>query len=147
MARFGNASSETGGSLLPCYTDARSWFLTAWLLPSTFLLSRHLPCAPPIILGSCVTTDAFARDAAGLEEVSYHSRTSFISVNSPPLAIEGSELCWCSNYARKHVLADFNKTVLPEMYLSKPDIVVFDFIDERFDILRSGDTYITRSED
>ncbi len=98
------------------------------------------------ILGSCVTAEAFLLDVRPLIEVSYHSRTSFISLNSPPLALQRDELCWQSNYARKHILADFNKTVLPAIYDSKPDVMVFDFVDERFDLFRSGESYITRSD-
>lgn len=43
-------------------------------------------------------------------------------------------------------MADFNKTVLPELYQLKPDVVVFDFIDERYDLLRSGESYVTKTE-
>jgi hypothetical protein len=43
-------------------------------------------------------------------------------------------------------MADFNKTVLPELYGSKPDVVIFDFIDERYDLLRSGESYVTMTE-
>lgn len=99
------------------------------------------------ILGSCVTADAFAYDFPELEEVFYQSHTSLVSLNSPPLAVPATALPWASSYVRQHLIAEFHRTVVPDLSETRPDVVVFDFVDERFDVLRCGESYVTDSDE
>ena len=43
------------------------------------------------------------------------------------------------------LLADFNKTFFPDLRRLEPDWVVVDLVDERFDVLRTGDSFVTES--
>jgi hypothetical protein len=43
------------------------------------------------------------------------------------------------------VLADFHKTHFDQLAAEQPQWVVIDLIDERFDLLRAGGSYVTRS--
>jgi hypothetical protein len=98
------------------------------------------------VLGSCVTGDPLFSAPAGIELVSYQARTSLVSLNSPPVELAEDALEWPSGFAKRCVLADFRKTVLQNLKRSEPDAVVFDFIDERFDLLRCGASYVVLSE-
>ncbi len=98
------------------------------------------------ILGSCVTADPAYLNPQLVQVACYLSRTSFISLNSPPLPIDDDALPWPSNFARKAVLGDFRKTILPVLAGSQPDALVFDFIDDRFDLLQCGDSFVLRSD-
>ncbi len=98
------------------------------------------------ILGSCVTACALEYAVDPLVEVFYSSRTSFATMLTPPLAIGGDALPWSGNFARKRVLADFRKTVLDDLVAAAPDAIVFDFVDDRHDLLRAGQSLILDSE-
>ena len=94
------------------------------------------------ILGSCVTGDSAYLAPDEMQLVLYHSRHSFISLNSPPLALDDDALPWSSKYAKKEILGEFRKTVLAETARAEADLIVFDFMDERLDLLRCGDSYV-----
>lgn len=99
------------------------------------------------ILGSCITRDVFRLFPDDAEVVSYHSRSSLVSLMSPPLLVDDAGTEWPSNFARKVVLADFRKTFFDELELAGPDVLILDLMSERFDLLRASGTYVTRSWD
>lgn len=97
------------------------------------------------IFGSCITRDVFRLFPDEAHIASYHSRSSLISVMSPPLEIGEAGIAWPSNFARKVVLADFRKTFFDDLEASAPDFLIIDLMSERFDLVRAHATYVTRS--
>lgn len=97
------------------------------------------------ILGSCVTRDAFGffpQDDVEIEI--FVARTSFISLFSPPLPIkiEKSEIAAETNFERNAIHADLYKTSLPRLAEAKFDYLLLDFMEERHNLIRCGETYI-----
>lgn len=100
------------------------------------------------ILGSCVTRDAFEySNAKEYVPVPYFARSSLISVISSPIDIlkEGIELE--SAFQQKTVHNDLNKIFLTHIATSDSLFLLIDLIDERFDVLRYRDTYLTCSDE
>jgi Family of unknown function (DUF6270) len=97
------------------------------------------------IFGSCITRDVFRLFPDDAEVASYHSRSSLISLMSPPLEVDDSGTEWPSSFARKVVLADFRKLFFEDLEAAAPDVLVVDLMSERFDLLRAPGTYVTRS--
>lgn len=99
------------------------------------------------VLGSCVSAaPAYEVTKGKIGTVCYHKQTSFVSLDSSPIAISEDALPWPSLFAKKAVLADFRKTILESIAASQPDAILFDFIDERYNLLKTGDSYVVRSE-
>ena len=97
------------------------------------------------IFGSCVTRDLFENGALRPALAHYASRSSIISVVADPVALEERDVPLDSAYQRRAVLADFNKTFFPDLRALDPDWVVVDLIDERFNVLRTGASFVTES--
>ncbi|WHY33816.1 DUF6270 domain-containing protein [Cytobacillus firmus] len=100
------------------------------------------------ILGSCVTRDAFAFDELGKLKVNeYFARTSVISLYSNPISAKLDEIELPSAFQKRMVYNDLTKKF--KKYIQKPlsDYLIIDFIDERFRILKTRDSYITRSKE
>lgn len=100
------------------------------------------------IIGSCVTRDAFEFkehefDLSG----AYFPRTSLVSLMSKPLP-NGAFIITAEQPWIKWVLAnDQNKTTLKQLKAKNPDIICIDLIEERFNIVESCQTYITKSDE
>jgi len=99
------------------------------------------------IFGSCITRDVFRLFPEAAEIASYHSRSSLISLMSPPLDVDDTGTHWPSNFARKVVLADFRKSFFDDLEAVAPHVLIIDLMSERFDLLRAPGTYVTRSWD
>ena len=97
------------------------------------------------IFGSCITRDVFRLFPDDAEVASYHSRSSLISVMSPPLAVDDTGVDWPSNFARRVVLADFRKSFFDDLEITAPDVLILDLMSERFDLFAAPETYVTRS--
>jgi hypothetical protein len=97
------------------------------------------------IFGSCVSGDIFRLNRDLGELVSYHSRCSLLSLMSSPLEFGDDDFDWPSNFARRVVKADFEKTFFDDLEASKCDALIVDFVDERWDLLRLGDSMVTCS--
>ncbi len=104
------------------------------------------------IWGSCATRDAFAV-ASRQEElerelplVYYGARSSWISQASPPWPQPHPDLGGEVNgFGRRMVQEDLGKTIVDQLVELQPDIVVFDLIDERLPIVRTGKIWLTAS--
>ena len=110
------------------------------------------PCEPTstprvAIFGSCVTRDLFEPAIAGLELVLYGSRSSLISACAPPVAIAEDAVVLESRFQRRCVVEDFRKTFLTRLEEAEPDWLVIDLIDERFNALATGGSFVTRSSE
>lgn len=100
------------------------------------------------IIGSCITRDLWPIRGDGAENLAYVSRTSLPSLMSQPLAgfrpavrppspLKGNQ--------HKALVADLAKTALARLVAFRPTHLIFDFIDERFDLLSVGPSIVTHS--
>lgn len=100
------------------------------------------------IVGSCITRDLWPIRGGGAEHLTYISRTSFASLLAPPVA-GFRPLRNPPGDLRKHehaaLVADLRKTALTRLIAARPTHIIFDFIDERFDLLAAGDAVATHS--
>jgi hypothetical protein len=99
------------------------------------------------ILGSCVSADIFRLNPEVGELVSYNARSSLLSIMSPPLRLDDGAFQWSSNFARRKVKADFEKTFFQDLRGAACDLLLIDFVDERWDLLRTQKSFVTRSAD
>ena len=99
------------------------------------------------ILGSCVSADIFRLNPDVGDLVSYHGRSSLLSVMSPPIRLHDGAFEWTSGFARCAVKADFEKTFLNDTRNANCDLLLVDFVDERWDLLRTQLSFVTRSAD
>lgn len=93
------------------------------------------------IVGSCITRDLWPIRGGGAEALLYVSRTSIPGLLSAP--VEGfspSEALPGDLHQHEHkaLVADLRKTALPTLLAYRPTHIIFDFIDERFDLLSVG---------
>jgi hypothetical protein len=99
------------------------------------------------ILGSCVSSDIF-RFVPSLGELAfYRGRSSLISLMSPPLELQDDDLDWTSNFGRQMIQRDFGKRFFEELQAADCGTLIVDFVDERWDVLRSRDSFVTYSAD
>jgi|NGEPerStandDraft_6_1074524.scaffolds.fasta_scaffold55660_1 hypothetical protein len=105
------------------------------------------------IWGSCVTRDAFslasrAQELADrLPLVYYGARSSWISQDSRPWPESSPDLGGAvTDFGRRLVTQDLQKTIIDRLVQLQPDIVVFDLVDERLPLARLAGTWITTSE-
>lgn len=100
------------------------------------------------IVGSCITRDLWPIRGGGAEALLYVSRTSLPSLLSarvegfrpaqtPPGDLHQNE--------HKALVADLRKTALSTLVAYRPTHIIFDFIDERFDLLSVGPALVANS--
>jgi len=100
------------------------------------------------ILGSCITRDLWPIRGGGAERLLYICRTSFPSLVSEPVAgfspVNGlpGDL---HQHEHNALVADLRKTALTRLLAFRPTHVIFDFIDDRFDLVSVGGAIATRS--
>ena len=100
------------------------------------------------ILGSCITRDLWPIRGGGAEQLLYISRTSLPSLLSAPVVgfrpLEGLP---GGLHRGEHnaLVADLEKTALERLLAFRPTHIIFDFIDERFDLLAVGEALATHS--
>jgi hypothetical protein len=100
------------------------------------------------VVGSCITRDLWPVLGEGVEGLLYISRTSLPSLFATP--VEGFEpAVEPPNGLRRHqheaVVSDLTKRALAALVAHRPTHIIFDFIDERFDLLAVDGTLATRS--
>lgn len=101
------------------------------------------------IVGSCITRDLWPIvGEAPPEELLYISRTSLPSLVAPPLL----GLDWgrerpasLGPFSHRAMIEDLRKTALSRLVAFRPTHIIFDFIDERVDLLAIGDAVVTHS--
>ncbi|MBL0670957.1 hypothetical protein JD504_09375 [Aeromonas hydrophila] len=100
------------------------------------------------ILGSCVTKDAFKYNDGSLDvQHAYYPRASIISLMSSPVDIDKNILVAENAWLNWIILNDFNKTTLTQLSAHNPSIICIDLIEERFDVFKIQDSYITYSDE
>ncbi len=103
--------------------------------------------APAIaVFGSCVSRDLFEDARLRPSLGHYGARSSIISAVAAPVAIAPERIAIPSEWQRRQVLADFGKTFFAALEETRPDWLVIDLIDERFDVLcTTSGSFVTRS--
>ena len=100
------------------------------------------------VVGSCITRDLWPIRGGDTAELVYVSRTSFPSlfarsvVGFQPAETPPGDL---RRHEHNALLADLQKTALRRLVAFRPTHILFDFIDERFDLLCADSTLITHS--
>ena len=100
------------------------------------------------IVGSCISRDLWRFRGGSVSDVLYISRTSLPSLFATPLPGFRSKAeppGGLKAQPHRALVADVTKTALPQVLAFSPTHVIFDFIDERFDLLSAGGTLVTRS--
>lgn len=90
------------------------------------------------IVGSCITRDLWPVRGGGAEALLYVSRTSFPTLLSAPAqGFRPSDEPPGDLRLHEHnaLVADIRKTALNRLLAFRPTHVIFDFIDDRFDLL------------
>lgn len=108
------------------------------------------------ILGSCVTRQAFvhrerSEDWRLERPVLYQARSSFVSLTSPPLEAPAPLLTAIKDpFEQRATRDDFQRAFWQRLAAAKPDLLVIDLVDERFDLLAAATAerprYATLSE-
>jgi hypothetical protein len=99
------------------------------------------------IIGSCITRDLWPIRGE-IAQLLYVSRTSLPSLFSEPVrgvrpaAAPPAPL---GRHQHRAMIADLEKTALAELVAFRPTHLIFDFIDERFDLLSLGGPIATHS--
>lgn len=100
------------------------------------------------IVGSCITRDLWPVRGEAVEGLLYVSRTSLPSLFSPPVAgfrPAAKPPGGLRQHQHRALVADLTKTALARLVAFRPTHLIFDFIDERFDLLSVGGAIATRS--
>ncbi len=100
------------------------------------------------IVGSCITRDLWPIRGGGAEHLLYISRTSLASLFAPPVArFKATRKLPGDLHAHEHgaLVADLTKTALARLMVFQPTHIIFDFIDERFDLIGVGASLAVRS--
>ncbi|HEK9101202.1 hypothetical protein KFD70_04430 [Bacillus pfraonensis] len=105
-----------------------------------------------LIFGSCDSRDIFRvyeeqNGRPKYEIIDYYARSSLASITSKPIPYEEEQISLSSNFRRKSLHRDLDKTFVKNLkdIAKKVDYLVIDFMEERFDILRYSNAYLTRS--
>lgn len=98
------------------------------------------------IWGSCVTRDTFEIGGPFDEPLAYHARSSWISQAAAPDEVPPVGTPTGPGFADRMVREDLEKSVLDELASKRPDLVVIDLIDERFDLVSVGGAYYSMSD-
>lgn len=93
------------------------------------------------IVGSCISRDLWPFLGRAPSELLYVARTSLPSLFArPPGPIETAAVPPppLKRHPHNALVADLTKTALAALVLHRPTHIIFDFIDERFDLLSAG---------
>ncbi|MDB5422719.1 MAG: hypothetical protein JWQ29_135 [Phenylobacterium sp.] len=100
------------------------------------------------IVGSCITRDLWRFRGRPATELHYVSRTSLPSLFAKPVAgfrPAAQPPAGLKPQPHRALVADIAKTALAGLVAFRPTHLIFDFIDERFDLLAAGESLITHS--
>ncbi len=100
------------------------------------------------IVGSCITRDLWPIRGGGAEQLLYICRTSLPSLLAPPLeGFRPNRTLPGDLHQHEHsaLVADLQKTALSRLLAFQPTHIIFDFIDERFDLVSASGTLVTHS--
>ena len=121
-------------------------FVMGW--PKMLIAYRDVTLKKAAIIGSCVTRDAFEFEPNVIDiSGAYFPRASLVSIMSSPISIEHTILSSENQWLKWVVLNDYNKTTLAQVKSKRPEFIFIDLIEERYDLIKLGDSYLTRSDE
>lgn len=148
---FGNGNENSFEIRIPFHLvrqDSLNVRLRRWYSEGDILVRLNYGnvCSEVFIVGSCVSRDLFAGNSEQLL-AGYRARTSFAAINCEPLfGLNNMSLSLNqSEFQRRMVLGDHQKDAVTAAANAPGHTVLVDFIDERFELFRAGDTYISNS--
>jgi len=100
------------------------------------------------IVGSCISRDVWRFQGATVSDLLYISRTSLPSLFAAPVAgfrPASQPPKGLKPQPHRALVADLTKSALGSLVAFRPTHVIFDFIDERFDLLSVGGAIATHS--
>jgi len=99
------------------------------------------------IVGSCITRDLWRFRGQTVADLHYISRTSFPSLFANPIKgfRPAAHPAGLKPQPHRALVADIAKTALAGLVAWRPTHLIFDFIDERFDLLAAGGSLVTHS--
>jgi len=104
-----------------------------------------------IILGSCVSRDPFSRgDAKGndFSVLDYYARSSLASLSGRPSHVNFDLSQIASDFQRRMVDRDISKVFFNDIVSADFDIILLDFIDDRFEIIEIEEgLFVTNSSE
>ena len=104
------------------------------------------PTVKIVIHGSCITRDIFRIHPEGFEIVEYYARSCLSSVMAPAIELDNEHLPGLtSNFQKRMVINDFRKVMFQQLETHTFDYFLIDFIDERFNLLLSNSSLVTKS--
>ncbi len=106
-----------------------------------------LPQVSVSIFGSCVSRDLFEYNpASNLKLDLYFARQSIVSAVSDQIPFDDNEIFLESNFQKKQIIYDFNKSAIGMLKDKASDYLIIDLVDERFPLIKIAGSYATRSE-
>jgi len=99
------------------------------------------------VLGSCVSRDMVSRFPGEFDLVAYIARTSMASIGLHPVADAQARAAverLASAFQRRMLLNDLDKTTVAQIASTEHDILMLDFIDERFSLVRAEGNWLSR---
>lgn len=100
------------------------------------------------IVGSCISRDVWRFQGVTVADLLYISRTSLPSLFAAPVAgfrPAAQPPRGLKPQPHRALVADLTKTALAQLVAFRPTHLIFDFIDERFDLLSVGGAIVTHS--
>lgn len=103
------------------------------------------------IIGSCITRDVWRECDLPVDDLLFISRASLPSLTSAPLPVapalpaDPPPIDGIGRHSIRQVEADLRKTALTALADHRPTHIIFDFIDERFDLLEQDGVIVTKS--
>ena len=100
------------------------------------------------IIGSCITRDLWPILGEAPADLLYISRTSLPSLFAPPLEeveVADDPPPGLARHQHNALRADLRKSALAALIAHRPTHLIFDFIDERFDLLATRGSLVTHS--
>jgi hypothetical protein len=100
------------------------------------------------IIGSCITRDLWPILGVDVSDLLYISRTSLPSLFAAPIGpieVDSAPPAPLRPNQHKAMVADLTKTALTSLVIHQPTHIIFDFIDERFDLVAAGEGLATHS--
>lgn len=100
------------------------------------------------IVGSCITRDVWRFRGEAGPQLLYVSRTSLASLFAAPppgLKLRSTPPAGLRPQPHRALVADLTKTALSALLAFQPTHLIFDFIDERYDLLSAGGGLVTHS--
>ena len=100
------------------------------------------------IIGSCVTRDAFEFTESDFDvKGSYFPRASLISLISEPIDTSTLEIKTDQQWIKWVLTNDYNKSSISQLKQKSPQVICIDLIEERYDLISVGNSYLTKSDE